>query len=208
MTTNARGFRRRTQKERRAATQAILREATLKCLARDGYAHTSISSIIAEAGVSRGALLHHFPTKNELIAAVIVEFYRQRLERFKAKLLGSDPRDFCLEDRLRVLQEDFDTWNALSLEIEGILRNNSEIAQQYQYLIALDNEKMALEYEQLFPEFARTESPRDVIGIVCHLMRGLARESGEDATEKRFQIFASMVKSYLASAEDSRAAGA
>ena len=93
-------MRRRSQQERSESTQTALLQATVRCLGRDGYADTSISSIIAEAGVSRGALLHHYPTKNELIASAIVWFYRQRLNRFKEKLLGADTDRLSLEDRM------------------------------------------------------------------------------------------------------------
>lgn len=189
---------RRTQEERRASTRNILLEATLTCLGRDGYAQTSISSINAEAGVSRGALLHHYPTKNDLIAAAIVYFYRQRLERFKTQLLGADTEKLSLEDRLRVLQEDFETWYPTASEIDVVMRTNEEIAQKQELLSAADNEPMAREYEQLFPEFAATENPRDLIGITCYLMRGLASESREAVVQRKFEIFASMLKAYLA----------
>ena len=194
--------RRRTQLERRETTRALLMEATLKCLARDGYAHTSISTIIAEAGVSRGALLHHFPTKNDLIAAVIDYFYRQRLERFRTRLLGTQGNEINLEHRLRVLLEDFCIWNDLALEIEGVLRTNTQVATKFEALTALNTEDMSSQYEQLFPEFEDVDSPRDVIGVTSYLMLGLARESGGYRVEKRFRICKSMLQSYLAAAKE------
>jgi AcrR family transcriptional regulator len=59
--------RRRTQAERRDAMRRRLIRATLDCLARDGYAGTTVSSIVKRAGVSRGAHVHHYPTKDALI---------------------------------------------------------------------------------------------------------------------------------------------
>ncbi|VAW03684.1 Transcriptional regulator, AcrR family [hydrothermal vent metagenome] len=41
--------------------------ATIRCLDKYGYAKTSTSRITQEAGASRGALTHHFPTKEDLI---------------------------------------------------------------------------------------------------------------------------------------------
>lgn len=60
---------RRTQIERRNHAQAAILSAALRILSGDGYAGFSASRVAARAGVSRGALEHYFPTKNELIAA-------------------------------------------------------------------------------------------------------------------------------------------
>lgn len=59
-------------KERQAfAARATLIEATVTCLDLYGYADTSINRIQAQAGVSRGALTHHFPNKEDLIVATL-----------------------------------------------------------------------------------------------------------------------------------------
>jgi len=47
---------------------AIL-EATMRCLVKYGYSETSTSRVCEEAGLSRGALTHHFTTKTALIVA-------------------------------------------------------------------------------------------------------------------------------------------
>ena len=60
---------RRTQKERAETMRQRLVDATLICLASDGYAGTTISRVIEVAKVSRGAPVHHFPNKNAMIAA-------------------------------------------------------------------------------------------------------------------------------------------
>ncbi len=44
-------------------------EATIACLAERGYAETSINRVVDTAGVSKGALQHHYPTKEELMAS-------------------------------------------------------------------------------------------------------------------------------------------
>lgn len=189
---------RRTQEERRAATQTALLEATIHCLGRDGYAATSISAITEQAGVSRGALLHHYPTKNELIAHAIMHFYRQRLKRFADKLLGAETGKLSLEDRLRVLKDDFETWYNTALEIEVVMRTNDEIATLEQSMAAADHEEMSRQYEQLFPEFAETEDARALVGIACFLMRGLASNAGNPKkSEHRFQMCVDMLRAYM-----------
>src|SRR4051795_8497088 len=62
---------RRTQHERRQATQNALLEATIQCLVEQGYAGTTTRAVSARAGVSPGALQHHFTSKEELVAEAI-----------------------------------------------------------------------------------------------------------------------------------------
>lgn len=56
--------------ERRAATRAKIMEAAVRCLAEFGYAATSTPLVAKLAKVSRGSLLHQFPTKIDLMLAV------------------------------------------------------------------------------------------------------------------------------------------
>ena len=76
-----------------------LLQATVDCLIDYGYAGTTTTAVVARAGVSRGAILHHFPTKADLVAAGVEYVLEQRnaafLERF-AKL----PKDEGLVDAL------------------------------------------------------------------------------------------------------------
>ena len=51
--------------------RARLLEATVDCLVERGFAGTSTTLVSERAGVSRGAQLHHFPTKNDLVVAAV-----------------------------------------------------------------------------------------------------------------------------------------
>lgn len=62
---------RRTQEERSATTRGQLLEATIDCLVELGYSATTTTVIAERAGVSRGAQLHHYPTKAELVSAAV-----------------------------------------------------------------------------------------------------------------------------------------
>jgi AcrR family transcriptional regulator len=66
---------RRTQAERRAATRTALLQATIDCLVELGYAGTTTNEIQQRAGVSRGALTHHFASKAELLLAAMDHLY-------------------------------------------------------------------------------------------------------------------------------------
>ena len=66
---------RRTQAERRASTRAALVRATVECLVELGYARTTTQEVQSRAGVSRGALTHHFTTKADLMLAAVDHLY-------------------------------------------------------------------------------------------------------------------------------------
>ena len=51
--------------------RARLLEATVDCLVERGFGGTSTTLVSERAGVSRGAQLHHFPTKNDLVVAAV-----------------------------------------------------------------------------------------------------------------------------------------
>lgn len=48
-----------------------LLDASVECLVEHGFAGTSTTLVSERAGVSRGAQLHHFPTKNDLVVAAV-----------------------------------------------------------------------------------------------------------------------------------------
>ncbi len=59
------------QEERSRVMRARLLEATVELLVERGFAGTSTTLVSERAGVSRGAQLHHFPTKNDLVVAAV-----------------------------------------------------------------------------------------------------------------------------------------
>jgi len=83
---------RRTQAERREATRAQLLDAGRRLFAEVGYDDVAAEQIVAEAGVTRGALYHHFDGKAGLFEAVFVEIERELIAQFPVEdLTGADP---------------------------------------------------------------------------------------------------------------------
>jgi AcrR family transcriptional regulator len=65
------------QAQRAAATQSKVIEAAIACLHRSGYAAAGVAQVAQEAGVSRGAMSHQFPTKADLMIAVVRNVFEQ-----------------------------------------------------------------------------------------------------------------------------------
>ena len=70
---------RRPQQERSAATRAKLIEAAYESLLDRGYGATTVGEVQNRAGVARGTLLHHFPTRGSLMAGVVEDIVERRL---------------------------------------------------------------------------------------------------------------------------------
>lgn len=73
------------QTERTRAMRQRLLEATIECLVERGWRGTSTTLVSQRAGVSRGAQLHHFPTKSELVLAAIDHLTTARQEELLAR---------------------------------------------------------------------------------------------------------------------------
>jgi AcrR family transcriptional regulator len=64
-----------TQAERRTATRALLIDAAIESLVERGWAATTSVEVCRRAGVTRGALVHHFESLPVLLSAVLDELY-------------------------------------------------------------------------------------------------------------------------------------
>jgi AcrR family transcriptional regulator len=72
---------RRSQQERIVETRLRLLKATVICLNKVGYSGTTIGLVSSEAKVTRGGLLHHFPSKVDLLIATAEHCVREMGQR-------------------------------------------------------------------------------------------------------------------------------
>ena len=76
-------------------------EATVECLVAHGYAGTTTQRVQVEAGVSRGALLHHFPSKPTMFLAAVQHVEEQQELALRAaaerNVIGTDRLEFAFE---------------------------------------------------------------------------------------------------------------
>jgi AcrR family transcriptional regulator len=71
------------QEERTRLMRQRLLDATIECLVEHGWSGTSTTLVSQRAGVSRGAQLHHFPTKNDLVLAAVAHLSDMRAEELR-----------------------------------------------------------------------------------------------------------------------------
>jgi AcrR family transcriptional regulator len=102
----------------RQATRTAIVEAAMTCFAQNGYAHTSIRQIAAQAGISTGLMYHYFESKEALLEAVfencmailsgvLVDAYRQAEPGQRISSL--------LRAMFAMLEEDRDFWALFQL---------------------------------------------------------------------------------------------
>ncbi len=87
------------QAQKSAMTRDRILDAAIDCFIRLGYTNVTTAKVADFAGVSRGAMLHHFPSKVELIRAAIeylheklIEDYTVRVTNLSTDLQGSKRR--------------------------------------------------------------------------------------------------------------------
>lgn len=119
---------RRSNLERTATTRRKVIDAAIACLYEHGYTATTTAMIADAAGVSRGALLHHFPTKVDLVLALIEDVIARQRE-FYTEALKAYPKG---RDRFIAMTEL--TWKAWS-EPSGVAITEIMVAARSDHLL-------------------------------------------------------------------------
>jgi AcrR family transcriptional regulator len=167
---------RRTQRERSESMQLRLLEATIDCLYEVGYSRTTTIEVAARAGVSRGAQLHHFPTKKRLVTVAVKHLLNTRLEDFRkafAKLpLGADKYSAVIDILWEMTSNrTFYAWLELVVAARtdpGLHKTVVEIADQFE-------ERVQKTFREFFSPQRQHSSPFDVAPIFTFaVMQGLS----------------------------------
>lgn len=114
-----------------AARRIEIAEATWRVLTRDGLQRTTVRSIVAESGLSSGAIRHYFSSQDELlhfVDALVIERVRDRLHA-----VMRDDRLDGPEKALRLCQEllPLDETRATELTVTTAMAERTRVDEQY-----------------------------------------------------------------------------
>lgn len=167
---------RRSNAERSAATQARLLDATIECLVERGWVGTSTTEVVRRAGVSRGAQVHHFPAKEDLVIAAVERLLARRTSEFEATF-AELPRDQrSPAEAMRLLFENcfrstFEAW----LEIVVAARSDPAVHARFVELEARFFETALATFQGLFPDAASDAAfARVALRLAFSVLDGLA----------------------------------
>jgi len=166
---------RRTQEERRAATRAALLDATIECLIAYGYAGVTTSRVVERAGVSRGAQVHHFPTKAQLVGEAVIHLL-ERLYAELAKDLRQTPSGAKRIDLVLDLAWRIHTGPLFKagLELWVAARTDPELHAQILSVHEDASKAVADGIAEFFPDYARSAEFRGAMRFALATVRGVA----------------------------------
>jgi AcrR family transcriptional regulator len=180
---------RRTQEERSAETRGRLLDATIECLIDLGYAATTTTVIAERAGLSRGAQLHHYPTKAELVAAAVEHLTRrigEELQREAAKLPPDSDRVVAAIDLVwsRFATPLFPAW----LELLVASRTDPELRKQLKAVERRLARTVDQQTDEMFGAgLSKAPGFRLAMDLTLSLMYGMALQhsfGGEDGRSR------------------------
>lgn len=171
---------RRSQAERTASMRARLIDAAVDCLNRLGYSATTLSTIAEAAGVSRGGMLHQFPSKVDLMLAVVAYASGADERSHQPPALNDD------DDKLAYFMSRTETtWTVLiqepamaKLEIMMAARSDKVLAAKLPDMFNSIEENRRLRMWELAQEIGieDRDAIEAMVGLHMAAMRGLAME--------------------------------
>ncbi|MBY8875441.1 TetR/AcrR family transcriptional regulator [Micromonospora sp. PLK6-60] len=162
------------QQERSRATQARLLEATVDCLIEHGWAGTSTTVVAARAGVSRGAQLHHYPTKTALVTAAVDHLAERRAAELRAEADAVPAGPRRLDRVIDLLAAAFTgPLFVAALELWVAARTDAELRAALVPLEARVGREMHRLTVELLGVDERRPGVREAVQATLDLMRGL-----------------------------------
>lgn len=195
--------RRRTQAERSEETQARILKAAANLIRKRGYARFRTADVAEEAGLSRGAQLHHFPTKDALVVATLGYVFDQAQVTSRKRAASVDrPRDL-LEAVIEDAREFFFSEH-FKVAIDIVLSTSTDHAVRRQVLDISRKARRPVETawtEALVASGVEAPLAADIVALTLSLVRGLALRTLWDNDPKWFDhlfvVWRRMIRVFL-----------
>lgn len=177
---------RRTQAERSAAMRMRILDATVECLVSHGYAGTSTHRVVELAGVTRGAQVHHFRSKEDLVVAAIEHLAEQRTQaaiRDVGRVTSTrDPISTALDYLWESHQGPI---FVATVELWIAARTDPVLAEQVERVEPIVNGALVAAIAQLLPERSGQRELRDILYTAMDSLRGILVSSFGDPDSTR-----------------------
>lgn len=181
-----------------------LLRATLESLAEDGYTGSTLSSIVRRAGVSRGAQVHHYPSKNALILDA-AEYLMRRAYRVLGEVLLGIANE---EDRLQALlqatwKEIFDTrMYQAYFELLIASQHDKELATALKKLTRSASATVAQPIRHYFePSSGSSEDHQELFTMTTLLFGAMSASShlavSTDQTQRQMELWCRIMASHI-----------
>ncbi|MEB3022280.1 TetR/AcrR family transcriptional regulator [[Mycobacterium] crassicus] len=177
---------RRTQAERSAAMRVRLLDATIDCLVTYGYAGTTTPRIAEVAGVTRGAQVHHFRSKEDLVVAAVEHLAQQRTQAAIRELGQVDSIPDPVTTALNFLWESHQgPMFIATVELWVAARTDRLLAKHIERVEPVVNGTLIAAIAQLMPEHPAQKEIRNVVYTAMDALRGILVSSFIDDDPKR-----------------------
>lgn len=195
--------RRRTQAERSAETRTRILKAAANLIRKRGYARFRTAEVAEEAGLSRGAQLHHFPTKDSLVVATLEYVFEQAqvLSRRRASAVNR-PRDL-IEAVIEDAREFFFSEHFM-VAIDIVLSTSTDQSVRKQILDISRKARRPVETAwtgALAASGVPGQLASDIVALTLSLVRGMALRTLWDNDPKwfdeLFSLWRQMIKVFL-----------
>ena len=201
---------RRTQAERSEATRKLLLEAAAKLIRKNGFGGLRTMEVAKAAGVSRGALLHHFPSKHALVVEVLTYVnemtFAQSMRRARLARSSGDPIGDIIEDaKDYFLGDHFFIGLAIAMSDEStrrLRRETSELTRQTRFSIE------AAWLDTLISAGIPRQLASDVLALTLSVVRGFSvrtlLESDPEQFSRLMGVWRTIVGQHIAASMSKR----
>jgi AcrR family transcriptional regulator len=170
------------QAEKSQMTRTAILEATVQCLVQLGYAQTTTEKIASQAGLSRGAMTHHFKSRAMVFNAVARHIIEKRAEEYERLIAGIvvPPGTLPSEKHMRQTMTVCHQYYASStfVALHELLRGARTDKSLKRALTALEkslDQKISDAMLKRFPYLAQVEETREMLmDLIMSSMQGVA----------------------------------
>lgn len=180
------------QAHKSANMRRLILEAAMQAIVEHGYARVTTQIIVERAGVSRGAMLHHFPKKLDLLVALVRHIFERRNIEFTSEL--AKPLDGEKGDEMKALdiyweQSENDSFLAL-IELSVAARTDDQLAAAFTPVIQKVLQEAYTDRIAVFPDWeghnAEFEAAADIVR--CIVLGATVAHDIRNSKERRERI--------------------